>query len=338
MPLTEVHTVSTQHPDPQIIREAADVLRRGGLVAFPTETVYGLGADALNPSAVQKVFDAKQRPNDNPLIVHIAEFAQLEDVVTSVPQIALTLAQTFWPGPLTMVFERSAAVPDNVTANLDTVAIRMPDHAVTQALIKEFGNGIVGPSANVSGKPSPTKADHVYTDLNGKVDLILDAGPAEIGVESTIIDVTVSPPLVLRSGGLPLEKIKEVIGEVRATDNVEFLKRSPGTRYRHYAPTAPVIVIEEGDSEFLTKLLKKHEGKRIGCILHSNNLAVHSTASCRVARMASIEDLSHRLFDTFRQFDEQRMDIIIVETVPEKGIGQAVMDRIRKAAIKEHVY
>lgn len=330
--VTKVRKISSQHPDPGIIAEAANVLRRGGLVAFPTETVYGLGADAFNPTAVQKVFEAKQRPQDNPLIVHIADFSQLTDVVNCIPSNAVLLAEAFWPGPLTLVVKCGSSVPDIVTANLDTVAVRMPDHTVTRALIRELGRGIVGPSANTSGKPSPTRAEHVYTDLNGKIDIILDAGPTEIGVESTIIDVTVAPPLVLRYGGLPLNRIEEVIGRIETTKEEIYLRRSPGTRHRHYAPKARVIVIEENDLKQFQELVHAYRTKRIGCIFHSEELKGHATENCEIALMESIEDLSRKLYDAFRKFDEMLIDVIVVEAVTEKGIGGAVMDRVRRAA------
>lgn len=332
MLFTCVQKVSPQHPDPRTIKEAADVLRRGGLVAFPTETVYGLGADAFNPAAVQKIFEAKQRPADNPLIVHIADFVQLHAVADSVPEVANVLAEAFWPGPLTIVVKRASSIPDNVTANLETVAVRMPNHDVTLSLIREFGRGIVGPSANTSGKPSPTKAEHVHADLNGKIDYILDAGPTVIGVESTIIDVTVSPPVVLRYGGLPLERINEVIGQVQKTEDTELLKRSPGTRHRHYAPKARVIIIEENELHHYPEMLHMFSKKRVGCILHSEQLKDQSTDNCEVVFMTSVEGLSRKLYDAFREFDQQGIEIIIVEAVTEKGVGRAVMDRIRRAA------
>jgi L-threonylcarbamoyladenylate synthase len=340
MLFTRVQKVSSQRPDPEVIKEAAEVLRRGGLVAFPTETVYGLGADAFNPAAVQKVFDAKQRPADNPLIVHIADLDQLHTLTDSVPEVANVLAQVFWPGPLTLVVKRASIIPDDVTAHLDTVAVRMPNHRVTLSLIRQFGRGIVGPSANTSGKPSPTRAEHVYADLNGRIDYILDAGPSAIGVESTIIDVTVSPPVVLRYGGLPLERINEVIGEVQTTGEIEFLRRSPGTRHRHYAPRARVVIIEENELQRYVEMLRIFSNKPVGCILHSEQLKDLSTDNCQVVFLTSVEDLSRKLYDIFRQFDQLGVEIIIVEAVEEKGVGGAVMDRVRRASanVREIVY
>jgi L-threonylcarbamoyladenylate synthase len=329
---TKVLQISSTRPDPNIISKVAEILGRGGLVAFPTETVYGLGADAFNVSAVRKVFEAKRRPIDNPLIVHIANFNQLKDIADSIPNKAKILADTFWPGPLTLVLKSSSRVSNLVSANLETVAVRMPDHIVTLALIREFGRGIVGPSANTSGTPSPTKAEHVYDDLNGTIDLILDAGPTDIGVESTIIDLTADPPLILRSGGLPLEQVEGVIGPVEITNDSQILKHSPGTHHRHYAPKASVIVVDVGDVQTYNEILHANSRKQIGCILHSKNLKEVEANNCRIVAVDSLQELSHKLYDTFRLFDQQGVEVILIEAVVEEGIGSAIMDRIRRAA------
>src|SRR3989304_5735813 len=242
MPETKLIIMSLEKPDLEGLKEAADILRKGGLVVFPTETVYGLGADAVNADAVKRVFDAKGRPPDNPLIVHIADRHQLIDLADEVPEKGQRLAKEFWPGPLTLVVKRTFLVPDIVTAGLDTVGIRMPDHPVALALIEEFEGGIVGPSANLSGRPSPTSAQHAMDDLKGRGDVVLNAGPTEIGIESTVLDVTVDPPVILRWGGLHKESLEDIIGPVRGAADVELLKRSPGTRHRHYAPRAPVVL------------------------------------------------------------------------------------------------
>lgn len=326
--------VSPDLPDAMAIAEATSILGLGGVVAFPTETVYGLGADAYSVDAVRKVFEAKGRPADNPLIVHIAEFDQVGELVKTIPPKATLLIQKFWPGPLTLVLERSSRIPDIVTAGLETLAIRMPKHAVALTLIKTFGRGIVGPSANLSGSPSPTKAEHVQTDLGDRIDMILDAGPTQIGVESTIVDVTVDPPMILRFGGLEQERIEEVIGEVRTTSDNRFLKRSPGTQHRHYAPRAKVVLFEEGNVHRFTNLLQEYQfdGRKLGCIIHSQQLMrFKSYLDCFVV-MGSIQSFSQNLYDTFRQFDQRGVDLILVESVSEKGLGAALMDRIKRAA------
>jgi len=332
---TRIERVAPNSPEPGIIREAAQVLRKGGLVAFPTETVYGLGADVLSPEAVQKVFRAKGRPSDNPMIVHISDQGQLFDLVDDeVPVKGEALAAAFWPGPLTLVMKRTILVSDSVTAGLDTVAIRMPNHPVALALINEVGGGIVGPSANLSGRPSPTNASHVLDDLRGRIDLILDAGACEIGVESTVIDVTVEPPVILRLGGLPVSRIEEVIGRVATGARQELLVRSPGTRHRHYAPRARVFLVNEHDVAAFSGLIRtlRQEGKSVGCIIHSKELAlVESGKDVRVLPSGT-EILARYLYRTLRELDQQGIDVIIVEGVPEEGLGATIMDRIRRAS------
>ncbi len=312
------------------IDEAADVLRTGGVVAFPTETVYGLGADALNESAVKKVFQAKGRPADNPVIVHVAEMDQFTAIGRDIPSIAAKLAESFWPGPLTFVVKHRRDLPAVVTAGLETVAVRMPDHPVALALIRRLSRGIVGPSANLSGRPSPTTAQHVLNDLAGKIDVILDGGATRIGVESTVVDVTTSPPTILRLGGLPRESIERLIGPVSSVSNAEALKRSPGTRYRHYAPNAKVILVDPGDKKLILELLATYRAKRVACILHSIELPT-SHDGPRII-VTSQDDYARMLFDSMRTLDEFDVEVIIVEGVPEIGMGEAVMDRLRRAA------
>jgi L-threonylcarbamoyladenylate synthase len=337
MPTTKIIQLSTEHPDADKIQYAVGVLHAGGLVAFPTETVYGLGADALNAGAVQKVFEAKGRPSDNPLIVHIASLENVQQFTASVSEKGLQLARRFWPGPLTLVFQRKINVPDDVTAGLETVALRVPDHPVTLELLRQFKGGIVGPSANISGKPSPTSAEHVYNDLNGKIDLIIDAGSTTIGVESTVLDVTVDPPVILRIGGLSREDIEKEIGEVRRTDEKELLRRSPGTRHRHYAPNARVILFAEADEEKFRQFIQqnKEQQKKVGSITYSKVLAGIEQSSFHVIIESSIEHVARNLFRALRELDRQKVDVILVESVEEKGLGAAVMDRLRKAALHD---
>lgn len=334
MPVTRILKISSEHPDPSKIQDAVDVIRSGGLVAFPTETVYGLGADALNADAVQKVFAAKGRPADNPLIVHIASLETIQQFASVIPHKGQALAERFWPGPLTLIFQKKRNIPDSVTAGLNTVALRIPRHPVTLELLRKLQGGLVGPSANISGKPSPTDSEHVYNDLNGKIDLILDAGATAIGVESTVVDVTVDPPVILRIGGLSKEELEEEIGEIRRTDAKELLRRSPGTRHRHYAPTAQVVLFEKGDENQLKILFEQHRAKKlkVGSITYSRHLSdIHPSTLHKVIE-PSLEQISKNLFKFLRELDQQGADIILVESVEEKGLGAAVMDRLHKAA------
>jgi L-threonylcarbamoyladenylate synthase len=314
----------------EAISEAAGVMRRGGLVAFPSETVYGLGADAFNENAVRKVFEVKGRPPDNPVIVHVSEIAQFLEIGKDIPPVAIVLAETFWPGPLTLVVKHRGQLPDAVTAGLLTVAIRMPDHPVPLALIESLARGIIGPSANLSGRPSPTTAKHVMDDLNGKVEIILDGGPTRIGVESTVLDLTSNPPAILRPGGLPHEAIRKVIGKI-SEPSADALRRSPGTRYRHYAPRGQVILLPTGDTKFFGDLIDRlrREGKRMGCILHTLSAA---PAVDLVVVSKRAEEYASALYFTMRDFDDRALDVILVESIPEIGVGEAVMDRLRRAA------
>ncbi len=325
--------VSADQPDSGAIMEAAAILRKGGLVAFPTETVYGLGADAFNSSAIRKVFEAKGRPSDNPLIVHIAELSCLDSLTVSFPEIAQTLARKFWPGPLTLILQRTSKVPDVVSAGLDTVAVRMPNHPVALFLLRQLGRGVVAPSANISGRPSPTTAQHVLDDLKGKIDMVLDSGATEIGVESTVLDITVSPPAILRKGGLSREAIELVIGPVNMEADSVLTKRSPGNRYKHYAPHAKVVLVATGDVLALATVLQDPDfvGKKIACLLHSipepppkSNVAVQRAP-------LDLGKFSHSLFEYLRQSDKAGIELIIVEEVPEFGLGAAIMDRLRRA-------
>lgn len=331
---TRFESLSPDAPDPRIIADAAEILRKGGLVAFPTETVYGLGADALNKEAVRKVFAAKGRPGDNPLIVHIADREQLIDLADDIPEPGLKLAKEFWPGPLTLVVRKTFLVPDVVTGGMDTVAIRMPDHPVALALIRAFNGGIVGPSANLSGRPSPTTALHVMEDLKGRIDMVLNAGPVEIGIESTVVDVTTGQPVILRPGGLHKESLEDIVGPVALTTRKDELRRSPGTLHRHYAPKARVILVPETDAAALAGLLREHRqaGRSVACIVHSPEMAGVESGDLFRVIPAPVELYARHLFRSFREFDQKGVDVLLVEEVGEEGLGAAVMDRLRKAS------
>jgi L-threonylcarbamoyladenylate synthase len=314
---TRVIRVDPEHPDPGAIAAAAGLLRAGWPVAFPTETVYGLGCDALDPTGIQRVFEAKGRPADNPLIVHVASVDDLSRLAREVPDLARRLAAKFWPGALTLVLRRRPAVPAEVTGGLDTVAVRMPAHAVALALIRASGTPLAAPSANVSGRPSPTTAAHVLRDLGGRIPLILDAGPTRIGLESTVLDVTASVPTILRPGGVTPEEIAEVAGDVALHAEPALLGRSPGTRYRHYQPRAEVVLVPPGTSPDRRVARYQRRGVRAGAIRRAGR---------------SLAEYGRSLFAELRALDDAGVDVIVVEAVEEHGLGLAVMDRLRRAA------
>jgi L-threonylcarbamoyladenylate synthase len=342
---TLVLKVDPSHPEIDKIRIAANIIRKGGTVAFPTETVYGLGADALNAEAVRKLFEAKRRPPDNPIIVHVASREDVYRLTRNVTKTAEKLMAKFWPGPLTLVLKRSRLVPDITVVGLDTIAIRMPKNEVALALLKESGTPIAAPSANLAGKPSPTTAQHVIEDLAGRIDIVLDAGPTKIGVESTVINMTSSPPEILRPGGTPYEKLKEVLGKVKlhllakAEKKVRIAKAiSPGMKHRHYAPEAEMVVVEgklENVVRKVQELAKTYmaEGKKVG-ILATDESVLNYEADV-VRSLGSRENsamIAKNLFGLLREFDKEKVDIIIAEGVPLQGLGLAVMNRLRKAS------
>ncbi|MCS7094370.1 MAG: L-threonylcarbamoyladenylate synthase [Thaumarchaeota archaeon] len=334
--------VDPENPPREVIEEAARVIRSGGLVAFPTETVYGLGADALNPDAVMRVFRVKGRPPDNPLIVHVADPESIYLLASEVPRVADLLIERFWPGPLTLVLKRTEVVPPVTSAGLDTVAVRMPDHRVPLELIRSAGTPIAAPSANKSGSPSPTTADHVMMDLEGVVELVLDGGPTEIGVESTVLDVTVYPPEVLRPGGLSVEEIERVVGRVRVPGWARGLEkytsrpRSPGMKYRHYAPKARLILVEGSPQAVYSKvqeLVKElyGTGTKVG-VLTTDGKRYENATTVDLGPSRDLRTVAKSLFCSIRALDESGVDVIIAESVEEKGIGLAIMNRLRKAS------
>jgi L-threonylcarbamoyladenylate synthase len=327
------------------IQKAADFIRKGGLVAFPTETVYGLGADALNSKAVLKVFRAKKRPLDNPPIVHVCDVESVRRLVEETSFVAEKLMREFWPGPLTLIFKRSSIVPEVTVAGLDTIAIRMPRHNVALALIRKSRRPISAPSANLAGKPSPTSAKHVLDDLDGRIDAVLDAGPTEIGVESTVLDLTVDPPQVLRPGGISFEALKKSLSNVELNPVVTAEKalpvekaRSPGVKHRHYAPDADVVVVEGELSTVIEKIKElsadyEQLGNTVG-VLCTDETRRRYKASV-VKSLGSREDLAgiaHDLFKLLREFDAENVDVVIVEGLPIEGLGLAIVNRLRRAA------
>ncbi len=326
------------------IAEAADLIRAGELVAFPTETVYGLGADALRADAARKIYAAKGRPSDNPLIVHIADFAQLEAIASNVPEEAKILADAFWPGPMTVIVPKNGRVPYETTGGMDTVAVRMPNHPAALRLIRESGRLIAAPSANRSGKPSPTEAAHVLCDMDGRIPLILDGGAVGIGLESTILDLTEKTPMILRPGYITKEMLEDVLHmEVKLDPGLigadsQKRPKAPGMKYKHYAPDAELILVE-GESadvvDTINALVRKmrEAGKKTGVI------ATRETRDCyradHVMSIGAREDedaIARHLYKLLREFDALRVDVIYSESFQTPRIGQAIMNRLMKAA------
>lgn len=342
---TRVIPVSREHLQKETLAEAAQLLRDGELVAFPTETVYGLGGDALRPDAARRIYAAKGRPSDNPLIVHIADTDALPVLAHDIPKSAWALAERFWPGPMTMILPKNPIVPDATTGGLQTVAIRMPSDPVAAMLIRESGVYIAAPSANASGRPSPTAAEHVYEDLNGRIPMILDGGSVPIGLESTIVDLTGEIPLILRPGFITIEELREVIPEVQYDPAVikrvkdeTIVARAPGMRYRHYAPKGE-LTIYEGDLTKVTErvraeaLAKQREGYRVAILASEETKDCYEGLTVRsVGDRTEEAGIAAHLFATLREFDRMGAEYIYGECFPEEGVGQAVMNRLMKAA------
>ena len=328
------------HPesDPNAVRDAAAILRRGGLLGIPTETVYGLGADALNEDAVSRIFLAKGRPQDNPLIIHVPDASWLERYCRDVPPAAYRLAERFWPGPLTMILPRRDIVPLQTTGGLETVGVRCPNHPVTLAIIEAAGVPIAAPSGNTSGRPSPTTAAHMIEDMDGRIEGMFDGGPCAVGVESTIIDLTCTPPRLLRPGGLPLEALEAVLGHVEVDKAVVSLlkdgerPKAPGMKYRHYAPKAPVTVVT-GDPEASARYIQTHlpEGAGVICFTEYKDLfpgrSIHDLGPA-----ADKAEQARRVFDALREFDHEAVTEIYAQCPDTAGLGLAVANRLKKAA------
>ncbi|SEL01889.1 L-threonylcarbamoyladenylate synthase [Pseudobutyrivibrio ruminis] len=339
--------VSAEPINMEYISEASEILRKGGLVAFPTETVYGLGGDAKDKEASRKIYAAKGRPSDNPLIVHIARFSQLQEISKDLPENAKNLADAFWPGPLTMVVNKNEVIPYETTGGLDTVAVRMPNNPIALALIEESGCMIAAPSANTSGRPSPTKASHVYEDLSGKIDAILDGGAVDIGLESTIVDLTEDVVTILRPGYINMEMLKEVVGEVRIDPGIVYndkgttsgaKPKAPGMRYKHYAPKGDLTIISGDEDKVVAKIneLTKaaiEAGSKVGIIATSETADRYSDGQILVIGDRSDEgSIAHNLYDILRKFDELGVDLIYSESFATPNMGQAIMNRLLKAA------
>lgn len=342
---TIMQTINPESFRDEELEEACRILQKGGLVAFPTETVYGLGGDAMHPEASAKIYAAKGRPSDNPLIVHIADMDALEDIAQSVPEAAVKLADHFWPGPLTMIFPKKEAVPKSTTGGLETVAVRMPSHPVARALIRESGVYIAAPSANTSGRPSPTKAEHVKEDLDGRIDMILDGGAVGIGLESTIVDLSTGVSTILRPGYITGEMLEDVLGEVQVDPailskkmNPNIVAKAPGMKYRHYAPKGQMTIIE-GDTgkvvDEINRLVKEKtdEGCSVAVIATEETKDAYACANVRsVGSRATEGSIAAGLYDILREMDHIGAEYIYAESFEKDTLGKAIMNRMLKAA------
>lgn len=342
---TIVKKLDRSHLKREDFVEAAAVLRAGGLVAFPTETVYGLGGDALDETAAARIYAAKGRPSDNPLIVHIAETAALQELAADIPETAWKLAERFWPGPLTMILKKSSLVPEGTTGGLPTVAVRMPSDPAARLLIQEAGLYIAAPSANASGRPSTTRAEHVYEDLAGRIEMILDGGPVKIGLESTIVDLSEEHPLILRPGYITLEDLKKILPDIEYDRAVvsrrlekDIVAKAPGMKYRHYAPKGSLTIFEGGEAAVLRAINQAAEQR----LKEGRKIAVLATEETkdryRYGLIKSIgsrkdeEGIAANLFEILREFDEERIEYIYSESFDTGHLGQAIMNRLLKAA------
>ena len=328
--------------DQEIMNEAGELLKNGALVAFPTETVYGLGANALDEKASAKIYAAKGRPSDNPLIIHIADMDKLAYITAEIPQAAIKLAEKFWPGPLTMVLKKSEVVPLGTTGGLNTVAVRMPSHPIALEMIRAGGGYIAAPSANTSGRPSPTLASHVADDMDGIIPMILDGGAVGIGIESTIVDLTEEIPTILRPGFITKEMLEEVVGEVQIDKGLEAdaktPPKAPGMKYRHYAPKAELLIVEGAEDAVIEKinaLVKEKEAQGIVAGVIGTEETVSKYQAGIVKSMGTRTDeisISSHLYGILREFDESDAEVIYSESFEEGAMGSAIMNRLLKAA------
>lgn len=341
---TKIYKIDFNNTNTTQMEEAGNLIRTGELVAFPTETVYGLGGDALHPKAAKKIYEAKGRPSDNPLIVHVAEFADLERIAKEVPPQAKVLADAFWPGPLTMIVWKNEKVPYATTGGLDTVAVRMPNHPVALELIRKSGCLIAAPSANTSGRPSPTEASHVQEDMDGRIAMILDGGAVGIGIESTIIDLTETPPMVLRPGYITPEMLADVLGEevvldpaIIASDDTKKPK-APGMKYKHYAPKADMVIVDgkkDAVIEHINVLSEQmhKEYKKVAVIATEETKEFYCADIVLCMGKREDEDaIAKHMYKILRECDELKVDIIYSESFQTPRIGQAIMNRLLKAA------
>lgn len=340
---TKIIKMEEENIDLQAVSEAGAIIKNGGLVAFPTETVYGLGGDALNGTSSGKIYAAKGRPSDNPLIVHIADMAALPMIAKRIPEAAYKLAGKYWPGPLTMIFEKADSVPLQTTGGLGTVAVRMPSNRIARALIEASGGYVAAPSANLSGRPSPTVAKYVIEDLSGRIDMIIDGGEADIGLESTIIDLTGNKPMILRPGYITEEMLEEIVGGVDTDGTIidgssGQAPKAPGMKYRHYAPKGGLFLVEGPAEQVVSHINQQLIQWKAGNI-RTGVIATDETAGCYLAdsvksvgKREDEEQIARRLFRILREFDDEDVQMICAESFESRGVGQAVMNRLLKAA------
>lgn len=347
--VTEIVRLDRDNVDHKAIKKAGEIIKKGGLVAFPTETVYGLGGDALNPESSRKIYAAKGRPSDNPLIVHIADMEHLGRIVKEIPDAAYKLADAFWPGPMTIIMNKSEEVPLATTGGLQTVAVRMPVDKIAMELIQESGGYIAAPSANKSGRPSPTSAKYCEEDLDGNVEMILDGGDVAIGLESSIIDLTEDVPMILRPGYITLEMFQDVLGHVEVDQTIlsaesKQAPKAPGMKYRHYAPKGDLTIVSGSEDE-VVKYINEHaaqqmaKGEKVGVIATDSTRKRYKADVIKDAGDRSDEHtVAHTLFRILREFDDENVTIMYSESFESAGIGQAIMNRLLKAAGHKIVY
>lgn len=343
--ITKISKFDSKNIDENIIKKASDLIKNGELVAFPTETVYGLGADGLNENACKKIFEAKGRPSDNPLILHISNISMLYNLVENVDPKSKKLIDKCWPGPLTIIFKKSKIIPNIITAGLDTVAIRFPSNKIAQSLIEASNTPIAAPSANISGRPSPTRADDVYNDMNGKINLILDGGESDIGIESTVIDMSEDIPTILRPGFFTFEFIKEILSDVKLDDSLvdnSKIPKSPGQKYKHYAPKAKmeVYVGERSEEAIKSKALElKEKGLKVGVLVFDQYIDdFKDYFSINIGNKDDLSYMSHVLFTSLRLMDMENVDIILAQGVEEINLGKSIMNRMKKSASGNVIY
>lgn len=342
---TKVITIDRKHPDKELIQEAGRLLKEGALVAFPTETVYGLGGDGLKEDAAARIYAAKGRPSDNPLILHIADIGALEVLAVDIPELAYRLAEKFWPGPLTMILKKSAVVPYATTGGLDTVAIRMPSDEIAKEIIRASGTYIAAPSANLSGRPSPTKAEHVVEDLSGRVEMIVDGGDSDIGLESSIIDLSGEVPMILRPGYITKEDFEQIVAEVEYDGAVLATKpqesvvaKAPGMKYRHYAPKGQITIVEGSTSAVVKKInalvaAQEKQGVRVAVLCAEETKGQYACKHIfSLGSLKSEKEISAHLFAALRSFDTEQMEVIYSESFEDTKLAKAIMNRLRKAA------
>lgn len=341
---TEILKIDRENINNDYIKKAANLIKEGNLVAFPTETVYGLGADGLNNEACKKIYKAKGRPSDNPLILHISDITMLDNLVEEISDKHRKLFE-LWPGPMTLIFKKSKLIPDVITAGGDTVAIRFPSDNIARALISEAKRPIAAPSANISGRPSPTKASDVYQDMQGIIPAIIDGGESNIGIESTVIDLSTDEPTILRPGFYTYEFLKEILDDMRLDDSLvdsTKIPKSPGQKYKHYAPKANLrVFIGKDVPDYLLTLAKKYEseGKKIGILAFEEDKDKFSSYPyISLGNRSDLSTMSHVLFSSLRQMDRLGVDIILAEGVRENNLGKSIMNRMKKAAANDVNY